>query len=76
MPGRETMKSLFFTAQAPISFAAARTCPKPPVIDPRSPLSGLILVVVNIGLGWTFIGWLLAFAWALDGKDRPPHQRD
>jgi Superinfection immunity protein len=32
-------------------------------------------LAVNIGLGWTVIGWILALAWAFsDGKDTPPHQ--
>jgi len=40
---------------------------------PRWPLA----CAVNIGLGWTIIGWVLALAWAVsDGKDTPPHQGD
>jgi hypothetical protein len=29
------------------------------------------IVVVNIFLGWTFIGWVVALAWAASGEPRP-----
>lgn len=33
-------------------------------------------IVVNVFLGWTFIGWVAALAWAcsLKPKERPPSQ--
>lgn len=35
-------------------------------------------IVVNIFLGWTFIGWVIALAWAfnLDPKDEPRKDRE
>ena len=29
------------------------------------------IVVVNLFLGWTFIGWVVALAWAASGEQRP-----
>jgi hypothetical protein len=35
------------------------------------PLVGSVLVV-NLFLGWTFIGWVVALAMAVAGKERKP----
>ena len=29
------------------------------------------ILVVNLFLGWTFIGWVIALAWAASGKKAP-----
>jgi hypothetical protein len=29
------------------------------------------ILVVNLFLGWTFIGWVVALAWAASGKTEP-----
>ncbi len=29
------------------------------------------VVIVNVFLGWTFIGWVVALAWAAIGEPRP-----
>ncbi len=44
----------------PISIAMARGCKATPGI-----------AVVNILLGWTFVGWVVALAWAASGEKRP-----
>jgi len=32
--------------------------------------AGAGIVIVNLFLGWTFIGWVVALAWAASGKTR------
>jgi hypothetical protein len=29
------------------------------------------IVVINIGLGWTVVGWVIALAWAVAGRISP-----
>jgi hypothetical protein len=50
----------------PVLIASYRRC------DKLSPVA-----VVNIFLGWTLIGWVVALAMAVSGPNRrpPPHQR-
>jgi hypothetical protein len=44
----------------PIWVAAARNCK-----------AGAGIAVVNLFLGWTFIGWVVALAWAASGEQKP-----
>lgn len=30
------------------------------------------ILVINIFLGWTFLGWVVALAWAASGRHDPP----
>lgn len=34
----------------------------------------LAIFVLNILLGWTFVGWVLALVWSLTSKGRPPER--
>ncbi len=45
----------------PLWIAAARHCK-----------AGAGIGVVNIFLGWTFIGWVVALAWAACGEPKTP----
>jgi hypothetical protein len=44
----------------PVGVSMARNCK-----------SGGGIAVVNIFLGWTFIGWVVALAWAASGEPKP-----
>jgi hypothetical protein len=32
------------------------------------------IAIVNLFLGWTFIGWVVALAWAASGEKEPPRR--
>lgn len=36
--------------------------------------NGCAILVVNLSLGWTLLGWVVALAWSCTGQDRPRNQ--
>jgi hypothetical protein len=52
-----------FAYLLPISIAMARQC---------KATAGI--AVITIFLGWTFIGWVIALAWAASGAKKPTAQ--
>lgn len=41
----------------------------------RGHLSALAILTVNVFLGWTFLGWLVALVWAFTGNTRDNARR-
>lgn len=41
----------------------------------REPKAGWAIFIINLFLGWTFIGWVVALAWAASGEKLPPRAR-
>jgi hypothetical protein len=42
------------------------------VASVRHHASSMAIFALNLLLGWTFIGWVLALVWSLTGNVRPP----
>jgi T4 superinfection immunity protein len=40
----------------------------------RKPKAANGIEIVNLFLGWTFIGWVIALAWAASGEVRVPEE--